>query len=231
MHVEITKMVYQHPWYVFSAPLFSNGRLGVVFISPAEKIAVGVEFPWNCYWPDAESSWPDTSSHPDRWASNILIGRWLESSRLPTDASGRRFAALEPYCTRSDAVVLCPVGCRQRPVQCPVACLPSPLPSVQSPQWARFFVILHMAWFQSLCLDFAWYLGSSLVLLRSFLRCWSSDHHVAFVQVTSCTLLNYKINTCKFISPIWLCWSSNTKIQSKWAKGPFSLQTWWSIDI
>ena len=44
-------------------------------------------------------------------------------------------------------------------------------------------------------------------------------------QVMSCTLLNYKTNTCKFISPIWLCWSSNTKIQSKWAKGPFSLQT------
>jgi hypothetical protein len=65
-------------------------------------------------------------------------------------------------------------------------------------------------------LDFAWYLGSFLVLLRSFLRCWSSDHHVAFVQVMSCTLLDYKTNTCKFISPIWLCWSSNTKIQSKW---------------
>ena len=31
------------------------------------------------------------------------------------------------------------------------------------------------------------------------------------------TLLNYKTITCKFISPIWLCWSSNTKIQSKWA--------------
>ena len=87
-----------------------------------------------------------------------------------------------------------------------------------------------MAWFQSSCLDFAWSLGSFLVLLRSCLRCWSLDHHVAFVQVMFCTLLNYKTNTCKFISPIWLCWSSNTKIQSKWAKGPFSLQSppfWW----
>ena len=46
--------------------------------------------------------------------------------------SGRRFAALEPYCTRSDAAVLRPVGWRQRRVQCPVACLPSPLPSVRS---------------------------------------------------------------------------------------------------
>ena len=50
-----------------------------------------------------------------------------------------------------------------------------------------------------------------------------SDHHVAFVQVTSCTLLNYKTITCKFISLSWLCWSSNNKIQSKWAYGPFFL--------
>ena len=48
---------------------------------------------------------------------------------------------------------------------------------------------------------------------------------LAFVQVTSCTLLSYKTNTCKFISSIWLGWSSNTKIQSKWAKGQFSLQS------
>ena len=82
---------------------------------------------------------------------------------------------------------------------------------------ARFFMILHPAWFPSSCLYCAWYLGSSLVLLGSFLWCWSWDHHVAFVQVTSCTLLNYKTITCKFISPIWLCWSLNTKIQSKWA--------------
>ena len=49
MHVEITKMVYQYPWYVFLAPHTSNGRLGVVFISPTEKVAVGVEFPRNYY--------------------------------------------------------------------------------------------------------------------------------------------------------------------------------------
>jgi hypothetical protein len=49
MQVEITKMVYQHPWYVSSAPHFSNDLLGVVFISPTEKVAVGVEFPQNCY--------------------------------------------------------------------------------------------------------------------------------------------------------------------------------------
>ena len=56
MHVEITKMVYQHPWYVSSAPPDSNGWLGVVFISPMEKVAVGVEFPRNSYWSNAESS-------------------------------------------------------------------------------------------------------------------------------------------------------------------------------
>jgi hypothetical protein len=89
--------------------------------------------------------------------------------------------------------------------------------NVQSPLWSCFFVILRQVWFLSSCLDFTWYLGSSLVLLGSCLRCWSLDHHVAFVQVTSCTLLNNKTITYKFISPIWLCWSSNTKIQSKWA--------------
>ena len=45
MHVEITKMVCQHPWYVSSAPLLSNGQLGVIFISPTEKVAVGDEIP------------------------------------------------------------------------------------------------------------------------------------------------------------------------------------------
>ena len=112
--------------------------------------------------------------------------------------------------------------CQQRPVTPAVA---EPLDrsvrllsaNVRSPLWARFFAFLRPAWFLSSCLYFAWYLRSSLVLLRSCLWCWSSDHHVAFVQVTSCTLMNYKTITCKFISLIWLCWSSNTKIQSKWA--------------
>ena len=61
---------------------------------------------------------------------------------------------------------------------------------------------LHSAWFPSSCLNFAWYLGSSMHLHMSFLRCWSSDHHVVFVQVTFCILLNYKTITCKSISPI-----------------------------
>jgi hypothetical protein len=67
----------------------------------------------------------------------------------------------------------------------------------------------------------AWTLLDILDLLlcyfRSCLRCWSSDHLVAFVQVTFCTLLNYKTITCKHISLIWLCWLSTTKIQSIWA--------------
>ena len=99
-------MVYQHPWYVSSAPHYPNGRLGVVFISHAEKVAVGDEVPLFCYWPDA---------------GVVLIGRvWLfrpleprtidqtqpESGHLPPDASGRKSTALEPLCTRSDAAVL-----------------------------------------------------------------------------------------------------------------------------
>ena len=43
MQVEITKMVYQHARYVSSVPLMPNDRLGVVFISPIEKLAVGDE--------------------------------------------------------------------------------------------------------------------------------------------------------------------------------------------
>ena len=49
MQVEITKMVYQHPWYVSSAAHLSNGWLGVVFISPTEKVAIGDEIPLFCY--------------------------------------------------------------------------------------------------------------------------------------------------------------------------------------
>jgi hypothetical protein len=49
MQVEITKMVYQHPWYVSLAPLHSFGRLEVVFISPTEKVAIGDEIPLFCY--------------------------------------------------------------------------------------------------------------------------------------------------------------------------------------
>ena len=43
MHVEITKMVYQHPWYVSSALHFTIGQLGSLFISPIEKVAIGDE--------------------------------------------------------------------------------------------------------------------------------------------------------------------------------------------
>ena len=49
MQVEITKMVYQHPWYVSLAPLYSFGGLGVVFISPTKKVDVGDEIPLFCY--------------------------------------------------------------------------------------------------------------------------------------------------------------------------------------
>ena len=45
MQLEITKMVYQHPKYVSLTPLFSNGRLGGLFISPTEKVAVEDEIP------------------------------------------------------------------------------------------------------------------------------------------------------------------------------------------
>ena len=58
---------------------------------------------------------------------------------------------------------------------------------------ARFFVILRPSWFLSSWLDFAWFLGSSIVLLGSCLRCWSSDHHIAFIQVMFATYWTTKL--------------------------------------
>ena len=49
MQVEITKIVYQYPWYVSLAPHHSFDWLGVVFISPTEKVAVGDEIWLFCY--------------------------------------------------------------------------------------------------------------------------------------------------------------------------------------
>jgi len=66
---------------------------------------------------------------------------------------------------------------------------------------------------------------SSTKLLMSSLRCRSSSPFVHPDPSLTCILLNYKTNTCKFISPTWSCWSLNTKIQTKWANGPFSLQS------
>ena len=43
MQVEITKVVYQYPWYVSSALHTSNGRLGDLFVSHMDKVAVGDE--------------------------------------------------------------------------------------------------------------------------------------------------------------------------------------------
>ena len=45
----VLRYLTQHPWYVSLAPLYSNSRLGVVFISPTEKVAIGDEIPLFCY--------------------------------------------------------------------------------------------------------------------------------------------------------------------------------------
>ena len=100
---------------------------------------------------------------------------------------------------------------------------------------ACFFVILRPAWFLSSCLDFAWYLGSSLVLLGSCLWCWSSDHHVAFVQVSSCILLNYKTITCKFISQFGYVahQTPKSKVNGPRVYFPYNLPLfgdWWQHD-
>ena len=188
MQVEITKIVYQHPWYVSSAPPPVIWPVGGCIYKPHWESS---RWGWNpifCYWPNADHVLTECvrSSQPLELQST---DRTLPASgHLPPDASGRKFAALEPLCTRSDAVVLCPVGLSPAFVCC-CCCrasdrsIRSLFVSVRSQLWARFFMILHAAWFLSSCLDFAWYLESFLVLLRSCLRCWSSDHHIAFVQV------------------------------------------------
>ena len=43
MQVEITKMVYQHPWYVPQLSTTQMAGWGGLFISHVEKVAVGVE--------------------------------------------------------------------------------------------------------------------------------------------------------------------------------------------
>jgi hypothetical protein len=50
-----------------------------------------------------------------------------------------------------------------------------------------------------------------------------------------CILLDYKTITWKLISLTWSCWSSNTKIQIKWAKVHFRYNLpyfgdWWQHD-
>jgi hypothetical protein len=67
--------------------------------------------------------------------------------------------------------------------------------------------------------------------LASSFECWSYSLRSDLGPFRVCILLHYKINTCKFISPTWSCWSSNTKIQTKWAQGQFSLQspTFWCL--
>ena len=97
MQVEITKMVYQHPWYVSLAPPLSNGRLGVLFISPTEKVAVGDEIP--LFLPDAELVLTGRVQSSRPLEPRILNWTLPASGHLPPDASGRSFAALEPLCT------------------------------------------------------------------------------------------------------------------------------------
>jgi hypothetical protein len=72
-----------------------------------------------------------------------------------------------------------------------------------------------------LCLvSWVFYCASRVLLEVLIIR---SSRHLRPSHV--CNLLDYKSGTRKHISPIWSCWSSNTKIQSKWAKGLFFLQS------
>ena len=149
---------------------------------------------------------------------------------MPPDASSHNFAALEPLCTRSDADVLRPFGlplasgqwwmyCRtneqyHRCVQS--ICLSSVRSLLLTPAVAEP-LIGASGHFPPASDHFCELISSrSCVQLGSYLRAWTLldilglllclDHHVAFVQVTSCILLNYKTITYKFISLIWLCW-------------------------
>ena len=271
MQVEITKMVYQHPWYVSSVLLYSQmAGWGSIYKPHWESSRWGQNLIF-CYWPNAGRVRSLTTV---TWSLARSTDQTLMASdQMPPDASDRNCVALEPLWTQSDAALrasgrlVCYVRSRWKHCRDNEQCHRSVRSLLRSASGqcliiaadaccclapdqtcpvthratsghlcrAHFFAILRPAWFQSSCLDFAWPCMSSMHLHMSFFRCWSSDHHVTFVQVMFCILLNYKTNTCKFNSPIWLCWSSNTKIQSKWAKGPFSLQSppfgdWWQHD-
>ena len=88
-------MVYQHPRNVSSTPHSSNGRLGGLFISPMEKVAVGGE--------TQLSATDRTLFRPDQTRlviltvrSRVLIGLWAESGLTRSNASGHAGAALQP---------------------------------------------------------------------------------------------------------------------------------------
>ena len=81
-------MVHQHLWYVSSALHMSNGRLGGLFISPTEKVAVGGE--------TQLSATDRTRPVVPTVRESALIGLWAESGHHRSDASGRADAALEP---------------------------------------------------------------------------------------------------------------------------------------
>jgi hypothetical protein len=99
----------------------------------------------------------------------MMNSRVIVSSPLAFSAPGAWTDAAVTRVTWSDASV--PSG----------GCIRSSLPSSSSLVSSRSW---RSAWFLTSCLELAWFLGSSIILLRSFLRCLSSDHHVTFVQVT-----------------------------------------------
>ena len=82
-------MVYQHPWYVSSAPHYSNGRLRGLFISPVEKVAIGGE--------TQLSATDRTRPVVPTVGARALIGLWAESSHHRSDVFGRAGATLEPF--------------------------------------------------------------------------------------------------------------------------------------
>ena len=95
MQVEITKMVYQHPWYVSSALPPSNGRLGGLFIGPTEKVAVGDEIPLFFYWPDAAVILTGRVRSPQPLSVHVEIGRTAEFGHHRPDTSSRICTILE----------------------------------------------------------------------------------------------------------------------------------------
>jgi len=88
-------------------------------------------------------------------------------------------------------------------------------------RWPILLCNQQLAWFLLRGLNLCDFSCASKVFLEVLIiepSCHNCPSHF-------CILLNYKTNTCKHISPIWSCWSSNTKIQTKMGRGPFSLQS------
>ena len=72
MHVESINVVSEHPFIFPLLPLSANGRLGVVYIAPIEKLAIGGEVQLSLG--SSDSPVPPTGQSSDAMSSSHCEG-------------------------------------------------------------------------------------------------------------------------------------------------------------